>query len=388
MKIQGRRITIAGSAAANSDEAQLQYAHDLVRELVLRLSTEGALFGVGIGKEPYLADDKAKPSIIFDWNVLETLGAELKKDAYKATSAQGKLISLVTTDKTSLQIPAHRQALWNELLKLNCVHIRSTESGWASGALRRQMQAELGDVLIAVSGGEGVEHLAKEFALQGKPVIPVNLQLGSSGGDGTGGSAKLYSQMKAHPERFARFEDLSAAGSLLASMDACQGTAKILDVVEGIISLLKGFKPPRAFFVRLLNASVPDFNDVEAYFKNVVVPLVTEYGYEPVQMGKAKSEHAWMEVEIFEMLYNAATVVVDLTGLRHNCFTEMGYAFGRARKVIVTAKHGTVIPFDTGTYEAVMWNPANSAADNIAQLKDYWQRNISRPPLVVPKSIL
>jgi nucleoside 2-deoxyribosyltransferase len=59
-------------------------------------------------------------------------------------------------------------------------------------------------------------------------------------------------------------------------------------------------------------------------------------------MGIADSTNAWMDVQIFEMIHNAGVVVVDLTGVRPNCFTEMGYAFGRARKVIVTAKEGTV----------------------------------------------
>jgi hypothetical protein len=194
--------------------------------------------------------------------------------------------------------------------------------------------------------------------------------------------------MKSHPERFARFEDLTSAGSLLASIDPRNGAANVSDVVSGILRLIGGLKPPRAFFVRLLNTKAAEFADVEDYFKNVVSPVVTEFGYEPMQMGKLKSENAWMEVEIFEMLHNAGVVIVDLTGLRPNCFTEMGYAFGRARKVIVTAAEGTSIPFDTTTYEAVMWKAPNSTNDKVSQLKDYWERNISRPPLVIPKSIL
>jgi hypothetical protein len=95
-----------------------------------------------------------------------------------------------------------------------------------------------------------------------------------------------------------------------------------------------------------------------------------------------------MDLQIFEMIHNAGLVIVDLTGVRPNCFTEMGYAFGRARKTIVTAMEGTKIPFDTNAYETALWNPAKSAAEKINELKQYWQRNSSRPPLVTPKSIL
>jgi hypothetical protein len=388
MQIRGRRITIAGSAGSDVDTSLLEYAHKLIAQLVTSLFAEGALFSIGVGREPRRIEDAAEPSIIFDWTVLETLGAEVTKVKTKASTAQGKLIATITTDKTAVQIPDNRKALWSDLIGLDSVFIRSVEPGWTSGAVRRQMQAELGDVLIAISGGEGVEHLAKEFALQGKPVIPLDLQLGSSSNDGTGGASKLFGQMRAHPERFAGFIDPSSAGGLLTQTETAQGRASIASVVNGVIRLIKALKPPTAFYVRLLNAKIADYAEVEDYFRNVVDPVVIDFGYEPVQMGKADATHAWMEVQIFERIHNAGMVIVDLTGVRPNCFTEMGYAFGRARKVMVTAKEGTVIPFDTSAYEDNPWNPSKSAIDKITDLKQYWQRNISRPPLVVPKSIL
>jgi hypothetical protein len=38
--------------------------------------------------------------------------------------------------------------------------------------------------------------------------------------------------------------------------------------------------------------------------------------------------------------------IVDITGLRPNCFIELGYGLGRGNRVIVTAKSGTTLPFD------------------------------------------
>lgn len=388
MQIKGRRITIAGSAGSDADASLLEYAHKLMSQLAASLFAEGALFSIGVGREPRRKDDTDQPSIIFDWTVLETLGAEVAKVKTKASTPQGKLIATITTDKTAVQIPDNRKALWSDLIALDSVFIRSVEPGWTSGAVRRQMQAELGDVLIAISGGEGVEHLAKEFALQGKPIIPLDLQLGSSSNDGTGGASKLFGQMRAHPERFAGFTDPSSAGSLLTQIETAQGKASINTVTNGVIQLIKALKPPKAFYVRLLNPKIADYAEVEDFFRNVVDPVVEEFGYEPVQMGKTGATSAWMEVQIFEMIHNAGVVIVDLTGVRPNCFTEMGYAFGRARKVIVTAKEGTAIPFDTNTYEAMPWSPSKGAVAKIDELKEYWRRNISRPPLVVTKSVL
>src|SRR6478736_10227412 len=385
MQIRGRRITIAGSAAPDADIALLRYAHELVDSLVNRLCAEGALFSVGIGKEPRLMNDVNQPSIIFDWTVLTTLAGRIAKDKAIASTMQGKLIATITTSKTAAQIPDEHSNLWSDLLGSDALFIRSVEPGWTSGAIRRQIQADLGDILIVISGGEGVEHLAKEFALQGKPVIPLDLQLGSSGGDGTGGASRLFGQMRTNPDRFAAFKDLRSAGALLSQIETAQGKTAVAGVVNGIVRLIESLKPPKAFYVRLLNTAVSEYVEVEDYFRNVVDSAVIAFGYEPIEMGKAKTTSAWMEAQIFEMIHNAGVVIVDLTGVRPNCFTEMGYAFGRARKVIVTAKTGTSIPFDTNTYEANMWNASKTTADKMSDLKQYWQRNISRPPLVVPK---
>jgi len=65
------------------------------------------------------------------------------------------------------------------------------EPGWTAGALQRQALAQLGEILIALSGGQGVEHLAIEYSTSGKPVVPLDLQLGASSRDGSGGAARL-----------------------------------------------------------------------------------------------------------------------------------------------------------------------------------------------------
>lgn len=89
-----------------------------------------------------------------------------------------------------------------------------------------------------------------------------------------------------------------------------------------------------------------------------------------------------MNLEIFKGIHYSAVTIVDLTGVRPNCFMELGYAFGRERRVIITAKEGTLIPFDAHAIEVRMWSDGAPAAKLIEELRDYWRRNISRLPLV------
>ena len=76
------------------------------------------------------------------------------------------------------------------------------EPGWSAASLRRQRLAQLGDILIGISGGEGVEHLAVEYSSKGKPVIPLDMQVGASQRVGSGGAARLFGRALTEPADF------------------------------------------------------------------------------------------------------------------------------------------------------------------------------------------
>src|SRR5207247_6465183 len=114
--------------------------------------------------------------------------------------------------------------------------------------------------------------------------------------------------------------------------------------------------PPRVFYVRLLNNSVPENLSVETFFRQTVDKLVRELGYEPIQMGIGRNEFAWMNQAIFDSLHHSSVALVDLTALRPNCFMELGYALGNMQRVIITAREDTRISFNAFALEAFQWN--------------------------------
>lgn len=388
MQIQGCRIHIAGSARPDVSPDLLQYVHTLIEALVRILVGKGAKFLVGVGKEPRADGTSEALPIIFDWTVIATIGNCLKFGAATQLGWQGKVLITVITQKTDEQIPQDRREVWQELLARGAVHIEYIEPGWASGAVRRARMAEVGDVLIILSGGEGVEHLAREYALQGKPVLPIDLDLGSSTGDGTGGASRLAGKMLAHPERFFRLSCPSAAGELLTRLSTRGGHSPVEHVAQGIVDLIEAIEPPIAFYVRLLARDHSEYPEVERFFRNVVDPLVQELGYKKTEMGLSVSTHAWMNVQIFDTLHNCVIAIVDLTGLRPNCLIELGYALGRSRRIILTAKKGTSVPFDPKMLECYFWEDCMSDDERLSQLKEYWKRNANRPPLVEPREVL
>lgn len=389
MEIRGRRIHIVGSAAPEASDALLRYAHELVEGLVRSLGRAGATFVVGVGKEPLARpEDSSSPSVIFDWTALVTLHELLLDERVAAAGPQGRLVSTVVTHKTEGQIPEHWRKVWRGLKDAGAVKMEFTEHGWTAGAVRRERQAQQGDILIALSGGQGVEHLAQLYALAGKPVIPLDLDLGASTHDGSGGAARLAKRALTHPERFARFKDPDVAAVLLARTSTRGGTADLPEVIVAVSDVIRSLEPPSAFYVRLLNEEHKEFMDVERFFRYVVTPTVESLGYSPVEVGRDASEYAWMNEAIFDSLHHSAVAIVDLTGLRNNCFMEYGYALGRQQKVILTARRGTNLPFDTSAIDCHQWEEAANDEKRIASLEGYWRRNIDRPPLVKPRELL
>ena len=160
--------------------------------------------------------------------------------------------------------------------------------------------------------------------------------------------AQLGSRSRRSRMQFLRFGPAFAAteGAALAEIATRGGAVPATDIADRAIALLGKIARPNAFYVRLLNAKHPKFAPVESFFRNVVDPLVEEAGMSRVEIGTDKSDHAFMNVAIFESLHFASLAIVDVTGERDRCFIELGYALGNASRILVTAEEGTKLPFD------------------------------------------
>jgi hypothetical protein len=184
------------------------------------------------------------------------------------------------------------------------------------------------------------------------------------------------------PRLFVRVDSNHSAQDLLDRVSTRNGNSPASTVVENILLLLKALEEPKAFYVRLLNEGAVEYPAAEHFFRKVVDPVVTELGFHPVQMARGKSEHAWMDQAIFDSLHFSEVVVVDLTGVRPNCFMELGYALGNRQRTVITAMEGTNVPFDPAAIERYSWNPTKSDLERQAEFKAHWLRTIDRPNLV------
>lgn len=385
LPLAGRRIQIAGSASASTDPAVVCYGHEVIARLVTNIMTAGGGIVVGAGREPRPECAAADaPGLTFDWTALEAAAQCVQRDCGAWPAESGLPIVIVSSEKAESEIPDNHRPLYDELLRSGRVQIESIIPGARAAALLRQRQAVFGDALVILGGGTGVEHSADLYLSRRKPVVPFDLALGASRDDGTGGALRLAKQARAEPNRFLRFGPAFAAteGAALAEIATRAGAIPATDIADRAIALLGKIARPNAFYVRLLNAKHPKFAPVESFFRNVVDPVVEEARMSRVEIGTDKSDHAFMNIAIFESLHFASLAIVDVTGERPNCFIELGYALGNANRVLATAEEGTKLPFDQEMIPCHFWNASSSFLDSKNALVEFWKRNINRPPIV------
>ena len=81
-------------------------------------------------------------------------------------------------------------------------------------------------------------------------------------------------------------------------------------------------------------------------------------------------------------MHRASLVVIDLTGMRPNCTMELGYALGRHRRVVISAKIGTKLIFDGDKLPTYFWEDAGDADAGREAYRDWLDRYIELPAVI------
>lgn len=218
------------------------------------------------------------------------------------------------------------------------VLIRSQLHNWELGSANFYVpeQVAQADVVVLLGGFEGTIRAANWAEIAKKPMLP----FASFGG----AAAKIYQRElaafgKKYGGRLERleFEQLNSIKNWPAH-------------ATDIVALAEKVAASRSVLVVMSYADDPHLKDAYATFRRVS----KELGYICERVSE-KNAGTRILPEILERIRRAAFVIVDLTDLRPNVFYELGYADGLGAKVIVTARAGTVLPFDVKDIPTIFW---------------------------------
>jgi hypothetical protein len=376
--LRGRRVHFAGSAKSTTEPFRLRYAHTLLKHLAKRVLEQGGGLVVTLGNDPVHAQDTNLP-LIFDWTVLEAADEFRRWGDTSWPEAQGLPVVAVGLSNWKERITKKRQSLWERLVQAKNLELIQIRAGLSVGGVLREQQAMYGDILVPVGGGPGVDHLAELYTLKRKPVVPFDIPLGDKA---LSAAERLSTQAMENPVQFFEYEPHAKAVIAYSTLSVKDSTPNVEEFGERFLDFVSHLPRPTAFLVRLLNTKSPDFVDVERFFRNIVDPVLASSGYRRFEMGTDASAEPFMNVEIFQELHHSSLVIADLTGSRVDCFTEMGYAFGQAKKVIVTAREETKLPFDSRAIPCHFWSVKLEDEKRRSSFLQFMHKNINRKPLV------
>ena len=376
-KISGRRVHFAGKAGPEVDPQRLRYFQRLVKNLAKRTLAEGGGLVVTVGSEPTHKTEHDLP-LIFDWTLLEALDESLKTKLPEWPESQGAPVIAVGLPRWKGKMPRNRKPLWERLVSTKNVELVQIKSELSIGGILRERQARFGDILVVAGGGPGVEHLAQLFMSTCKPVIPMDIKLKTK----TSAAEGLATRATENPEKFFDYKPDHHAAAAFSTLSLKDQLPKVEEFEKKFFDFVIHLRRPRAFFARLLNKKLPEFSEVERFFRDVVDHVVQNAGYERFEMGKEASREPFLNVEVFQAIYSSSLVIVDLTGMRHNCLTELGYALGLGKKIIITAQEGAHLPFDSASLPCHFWPCRQTDTQRMTCLQEFMRKNINRKPII------
>ena len=231
-RMNDKFIMLSGSASLSCPADKLDTAFQFVRGFTGEVLRRGGGLVVLAGDEESTKDEHGAPHV-FDWLILR----EVENYAESTTEATRPYARVVMSDEApESKIDDTNLRLLRNLEQRNVVELCPIRREVFTGGEYRKMMVESADAMIAIGGGKGTYSAGTEMMAQGKPVLPLDLQLGSLVQDGDGAVA-LHKEMLSAPARFLpnthqevknRFGMLSLAREINAPEVVARGSAEIL----------------------------------------------------------------------------------------------------------------------------------------------------------------
>ena len=192
-------ILLCGSASKHCDVNKLERGLEFSRSLARQIIAAGHGVAVLASQEPQIEHEGKSLPLVFDWEILRSIDDYIAETNGKADRTLAKVF--MRTDAMQTKISEKDRILIRKMQSYGALEIVHIESDLFSGGEYRDQQAELTHAMVAISGGKGTYQMAEKMLARGKPVMPMDIQLGAGSEDGRG-AIQLQSEMKDDPMTF------------------------------------------------------------------------------------------------------------------------------------------------------------------------------------------
>lgn len=192
-------VLISGSAAPDCDIDKLATAiqfSEAVTRAVIETGNGVAVLAAG---EPTRQGEDGSVPLIFDWTVLRTVAQTLDDGQAKAGSVLARVVT--GTDSIVKRFSPENARLIQDLQTRGAIDVLHLDESRYYGGSYRDLLTGLADALIVVGGGKGTYDIGNRVMEAGKPVMPMDIVIGSRYDDG-GGALQLLSEMKTDGQTF------------------------------------------------------------------------------------------------------------------------------------------------------------------------------------------
>ena len=190
-------IMLSGGASLSCPADKLDIAFQFVRSFTREVLKRGGGIVVLAGDEESTKGEHGVPHV-FDWLVLREAGHYAKS----TTEEPRRYARIIMSDEApESKIEDANLRLLKNLEQRNVIELYPIRREVFTGGEYRKVMVEQADAMIAIGGGKGTYSAGRGMAALGKPVLPIDLQLGSTVDDGDGAVA-LHREMVSNPSRF------------------------------------------------------------------------------------------------------------------------------------------------------------------------------------------
>ena len=195
--MNGKFVLISGSANRACPDDKLKVAIRFVESFTEEVLRRGGGIVVLAGEEESAKNEQGTP-LIFDWVALRSV----ERFAQSTTANPRPYARVVMSDQApESKIDDANLKLLRNLEQRNVVEQTHIRRDVYTGGEYRTVMTDLADAMVAVGGGKGTYSVGQAMTKLGKPVLPLDLDIGAITEDGEGAVA-LHREMMSDTDRF------------------------------------------------------------------------------------------------------------------------------------------------------------------------------------------